>query len=84
MNKIIAFLQDKLSNLASTYSNSNQSQIRCLLGSIFMSGFNWDYPGCSNSQISPLYQSILDADKRGVQISWESWNILERVFYNLT
>jgi len=68
INKIISFVQDKLANLPKTYSNSNLSQLHSLIGTIFMSGFSWAYPGCSNYQISPMYQSILNADKPGVQI----------------
>lgn len=61
INAIIGFIKKKIANLPQTYSESNLSQLRCLLGSIFLSGFNWDYPGCSNTKISPLYQPILDS-----------------------
>lgn len=77
INKILAFLQEKLSNLAATYSTSNLSQLRCLLGSIFMLGFNWGYPGCSNSEISPIYQVILDSDKGDVNVGCGAWSKLE-------
>lgn len=69
INKIVECVKTKLENLPATYQNSNLSQIRCLLGSIFMSGFSWGYPGCSNYTISPAYQAIRDADNDGVQIS---------------
>jgi site-specific DNA recombinase len=68
INKITAFVEDKLSNLAETYTETEElSQIRSLLSTIFTSGFNWSYPGISYHTISPLYQEIRDADKPGVQ-----------------
>ena len=73
INAINAFIKAKISNLPLTYTTSQElkelSQIRCLLGAIFMSGFTWDYPGCSHRGISPIYQEILDIEKEGVQIS---------------
>lgn len=64
VNKIISFLDAKLSNVGKTYESSTLSQLRCLLGTIFVSGFGWSYPGYSDYTISPLYQEILDADKK--------------------
>ncbi len=63
INKIIAFLEEKLSDVGLTYSKSSLSELRCLLGTIFLSGFAWGYPGYSDCTISPLYQEVLDADK---------------------
>lgn len=60
IESIEEFIKEKLSNLALTYKTSTLSQLRCLLGSIFMSGMTWSYPGISNRQISPIYQAILD------------------------
>lgn len=68
LNKITAFIKEKLSNLPNTYSSSTLSQLRCLLSTIFLSGFKWSYPGCSYEEMSPVYQAIRDADKPGVQI----------------
>ena len=59
---IVKFVEDKLSDLSITYSKSTLSQLRCLLGTVFMSGINWRYPGCQYQEISPLYQAILDSD----------------------
>ena len=73
INKIVNCVKTKLSDLPNTYSTSNLSQIRCLLGSIFVSGFSWGYPGCSNYQISPTYQAIREADKPDVQDSCRAW-----------
>ncbi len=67
INAITDFIKNKIRYLANTYTESTLNQLRCLLGSIFMSGFSWDYPGCSNQQISPLYQPILDAEEWGVR-----------------
>lgn len=64
IEKINAFLMEKLSDLGKTYDTSKSlTQIRCLLGTVFLSGFSWSYPGYSDCTISALYQSILDADK---------------------
>ncbi len=58
LEKIVKFMQDKFANLGKTYQLSTLSQIKVLLCSIFPSGLVWSYPGLSNSNISPLYQSI--------------------------
>ncbi len=58
LESIVKFMQDKFSNLGRTYQLSNLSQIRVLLCSIIPSGLVWEYPGYTNTQISPLYQSI--------------------------
>lgn len=74
INKLLMFLQGKLTDLPKTYSKSVEDkkmrQVHSLISTIFMSGFNWAYPGISDYQISPSYQEILDADQPGVQIGW--------------
>lgn len=62
IDKITAFIKAKFTNLEDTYTNSKLSPMRCLLRSIFLSGFKYQYPGCSNDTISPIYQPILKAD----------------------
>ena len=62
IDKITAFLKEKLSNLADTFIDSNLSELRCLLGTIFLSGLTWGYPQYSDCRISPLYQGIRDAE----------------------
>ncbi|MHB8442757.1 MAG: recombinase family protein [Patescibacteria group bacterium] len=66
INSITEFINDKMSDLAKTYANSGLSELRCFLGSIFPSGFSWDYPGCSNRDISPIYKDILNVQRVGV------------------
>ncbi len=66
INAITDFIRDKFTNLKETYVNSSLNVKRVLLGSISPSGFSWDYPGCSNRGISPLYQPILDVENAGV------------------
>lgn len=73
INAITAFIKDKISNLPLTYSNSKLNELRSLLGSIFISGFTWDYPGISNCRISPLYQPILDSDSGVVNVGCRAW-----------
>ena len=66
INAITKFIEDKFTNLAKTYLNSSLNQKRVLLGSISPSGFTWEYPGCSNRGISPLYQPLLNVEEAGV------------------
>ena len=68
INDIEKFVKEKLSDLSVTYVKSTLSQLRCLLGTVFLSGITWNYPGCSNSGISALYQSIVDSDKDGLTV----------------
>lgn len=58
LEAIVSFMKEKFANLGTTYQLSNLSQIRVLLCSIFPSGLTWEYPGLSNTPISPIYQSI--------------------------
>ena len=66
IHKITDFIEEKISNLENTYVDSSLSQLRCLLRSIFLSGFKWQYPGCSNDTVSPLYQPILRMEDGGL------------------
>lgn len=67
----IKFLEDKLKDLSATYEASTPmlAALRSFLGSIFLSGFAWQYPGYSNCEISPLYQSIRQFDDPAVSLS---------------
>ena len=67
ISKIENFIKRKISNLEETYSDPKNElqQIRSFLRSIFLSGFKWEYPGCSNDVISPLYQPILEVEEKG-------------------
>lgn len=58
LQEIIDFMKCRFADLGKTYQESNLSQIRVLLGSIFPSGLAWDYQGYSNPEISPLYQYV--------------------------
>ena len=49
-----------LADLGETYKRSSQEQVKVLFGSIFPSGFSWNYNGTLNHQISPICQSILE------------------------
>lgn len=68
IDKIGEFIKEKLADLSVTYDSSTLSQLRCLLGSIFLSGMIWDYPGCSNRRISPIYQEILTCDNDNITL----------------
>ena len=69
IDAIEEFMYEKLADLSKTFNSyienstlNGLGQLRCLLGSIFLSGIIWGYPGCSNREISPLYQAIRDAE----------------------
>ncbi len=70
----IAFLEKKLRDLSETYDELIDilPGLRSLLGSIFLSGFAWDYPGYSKTEFSPLYQSIKQFDDPTVSVSWRA------------
>lgn len=71
LEAIVTFMQNKFANLGRTYQLSTLSQIRVLLCSIFPSGMVWDYPGLSNTEISPIYQSIRRFETEGFTPSAE-------------
>jgi site-specific DNA recombinase len=75
INKITDCVKEKLADLPGTFTASRDKlrQLHCLLGTIFMSGFSWGYPGCSDYTISPLYQAIRDADNPPVDIGCGTW-----------
>ena len=66
LESIVTFMREKFDNLGKTYQESDLSQVRVLLSSIFPSGLAWSYPGYSNSQISPLFQSIHQLDTSSI------------------
>lgn len=68
INKITDFVRTKLADLAKTYEESELSQKKVLLGSIFSSGLTWNYFTYSNRTISPIYQAILDVPSGGVPL----------------
>ncbi len=78
LEAIVAFMKDKLANLGQTYQLSDLGQIRVLLCSIFPSGLAWDYPGFTNTEISPIYQSILqfEPERLGLGAARESRTLM--------
>jgi site-specific DNA recombinase len=68
LQAIIEFMKDKFADLGKTYQESDISQIKTLLGSIFPSGMAWGYPGYSNPQISPVYRYIQTFAAEGAAI----------------
>ncbi len=63
---LTTFMKTLLADLGETYKRSNISQIRVLLGSIFLFEIAWDYNGTLNHRISPIYQSIRYMDKHPI------------------
>lgn len=68
LQSVVEFIRDKFADLGKTYQQSDISQIRVLLGSIFPSGLAWDYPGYSNHEISPLYQYVCQFENAYIPI----------------
>lgn len=66
LEAIVNFMKNKFYSLGRTYQMSTLSQKRVLLCSISPSGMLWSYPGLSNTQISPIFQSIRMLDTGGV------------------
>ena len=48
IQSVVEFMRAKFSDLGKTYQESNVTQIKVLLGSIFPSVMVWGYPGYSN------------------------------------
>lgn len=70
LDAIEEFIYAKLADLSKTFNDylekctpEHLSQLRCLLGSIFLSGIVWGYPGCSNREFSPVYRAIRNAEQ---------------------
>ncbi len=59
LEQTVTFIEEKLSDLKGTYTDSSLEQKKALLGSIFPTGMAWEYPGISNRNIGPIYQDIL-------------------------
>ncbi len=66
IKKIEAFIRAKLANLGTTLNTSDLSQLRCLLGSIFLKRMVWGYPGILNRGFSPVYQAIRECSENKV------------------
>ena len=73
IQKIIDFIEEKLSNLAQTFSTSTITQLQFLLSTIFSSGFSWGYPGISYQGFSPVYQAIRDSDDPDIKVGCGTW-----------
>lgn len=76
INKITDFVKTKLADLGKLYLESNLSQKKVLLGSVFPVGITWSYFDWSNRTISPIYQAVRaiqsppmpDGDPTGIRI----------------
>jgi site-specific DNA recombinase len=60
IKKLTKFIRKILEDLGKTYRKSDVTQIKALLGSIFLSGLEWNYDGTLNHEISPIYSQIND------------------------
>jgi site-specific DNA recombinase len=74
INAVTDFVRTKLADLGATYENSELSQKKVLLGSIFSNGLTWNYFAYSNLTISPIYQAILDTSGGSSSIGDPSGN----------
>ncbi len=78
LEAIVKFMKAKFDNLGTTYQMSKLGQIRVLLCSIFPLGLAWGYPGFTNTQISPIYQSIrrFEPERLGLGAEGESRTLM--------
>jgi site-specific DNA recombinase len=67
LEELIVFVKEKLTDIKHTYENSNASQRKALLSSIFPSGMPWIQQGISNPELSLLYQPIPHPEMLHVQ-----------------
>ncbi len=67
LEALLQFAQEKLSDIKRTYENSNTSQRKALLSSLFPLRARWLFPGISNTEISPLHQPIQHPEILNVQ-----------------
>jgi site-specific DNA recombinase len=67
LEETVKFMSDKLADLGQSYTKALLPEKKALLGSIFPSGMAWNYPGISNQDICPIYQSILAFTNPGVE-----------------
>ena len=72
LEETVKFVKSFFVDLGNTYQKSSLTQKKALLSSIFNSKLAWSYPGFSNSQISPIYQSIRHFDEQSVTLGAES------------
>lgn len=68
INALTDFVKTILADLGKTYEESNLSQKKVFLGSIFASGLAWGYPGYLNRTISPIYQAICTAPQQHLTV----------------
>ncbi len=66
INKLSAFIKEKLGDLSQTYQESTVPQVKALFGSIFASAVTYNYDGTLNHELNPMYQAILSFNTQGV------------------
>lgn len=74
LEETVKFMKSFFVDLGNTYLKSSLTQKKALLSSIFNSKLSWSYPGFSNSQISPIYQSIRHFDEQSITLGATAWN----------
>jgi hypothetical protein len=62
LEDIAAFMHAKFEDWNKTYQEAPLEQKKILLCSTFPEGMEWQYPGLSNTKISPFYRAFLDGE----------------------
>ncbi len=63
LEDISAFMHAKFEDWNKTYQKASLEQKKILLCSTFPEGMMWQYPGLSNTKISPFYRAFLDVEQ---------------------
>lgn len=66
IDAVTSFIKTILADLGETYHRSTIGQLKVLLSSVFPLGVAWDYSGTLNTEISPIFQAIRDANKGSI------------------
>lgn len=59
LEDVSKFIMKKFINVGQTYNDSDLTEKKALLGSIFASNLVWSYPGISNQQISESVRKMV-------------------------
>ena len=60
IDTLLDFMENLLSDLPKVFKTSSSGKQRLLLSSIFEEDLRWEYPGFTNSKISPIFRAIRD------------------------
>ncbi len=68
LQAITDHIRSKFTDLDKAFNEADLERKRMLVCSIFPKGLLWNYPGYSNTEMSPFYQCFLDIQNGKVSI----------------